>query len=526
MYEILFPQAFMTIFLRLQAKALFANELPKLVKEYASYNLYNLRDYLNTAYEESEIENKPYLASDWFYAYILNWNLKAFKDSLQWYIFDPSLSRLIYEIKGTFDWSMGLGWLSWASTSAYINNLVVKPLEQYIKEKYRPDDLSKSDYEDALRYLLVSVKEYEEFLAKQGLPDNKIRILKRRLAYELFNSHLKTLLHYNIVDTASVYNLLRELGIDDDNATKLLLSAFKTPSESKILDWYKQNVIAKGKALEWLQYLGYSRELAEFILTHISKEKSTKDRDLTKSDIKQMYIRGIITQDQARDFLIKLGYDENEAQLLLELWKTELTNREKTLTYSQIKQLYLNNLIGREEAIKYLNELGYSPNDIEYILKLWDLEKQKRHLKLNLSVIHQAYRYNVISEQEAVQYLQQLGYSQQAIQLYIKIWNEEKKKEPKKPSASFILRLFSYGIITAQEAVNKLVELGYDVQTAQLYVELYERMKAKTGTKLTTSQILRAYKKGVIPEDLAYHLLLLKGYQDWEAQILIALYSK
>ena len=88
-----------------------------------------------------------------------------------------------------------------------------------------------------------------------------------------------------------------------------------------ILTGFKQGHLTEDEARTQLKELKISDEVIErkikLVLMSKKIEEKERTRDLSKSDILKLFRLGIITESEAKDFLMRLGYDEEEAELLI-----------------------------------------------------------------------------------------------------------------------------------------------------------------------------------------------------------------
>ena len=99
------------------------------------------------------------------------------------------------------------------------------------------------------------------------------------------------------------------------------------------------------------------------------------DRDLTKADILRMYRDRLLSQVDAHDMLIELGYGEDEAGYLLDLYAQSTATKTKDLTVAQVKSLYQLGIRTKAQVTPFLEKFGYDKDEIMALYDLWDWEK-------------------------------------------------------------------------------------------------------------------------------------------------------
>lgn len=386
----------------------------------------------------------------------------------------------VAQLMNAWNWGLGFGWLTWIALSSTFQYIIARPIEDYYLWKFRPKDLTAAQYITLFLRGYISKEELKEALARQGYPDEAIdRLIKYRERL-LTLSELQNALKYNLID--------------------------------------------EEKFREELRKLGYPKEYIDLLVRLTRVSKIEKERDLTKSEILRLYSLKIIDRDEAKSLLMKLGYSEHEAELLLDIEDYKETSKIKHLTYSQIRRLYFRGIIDKVEATNMLKELHYSDEAIKRILELWEYEKQRTTIKIPLSIIKLAYLYGVLDKDKVEEILKKMGYADNVIQIYLGVWDREKERRTRTLTASQIVNFYKYKVISKDEALQLLEQKGYSRESAELMLEYANLKPSPRRIRLTRTDIINALKKKVIDEDTARYLLNLLGYSDEEIDILINTY--
>lgn len=286
-----------------------------------------------------------------------------------------------------------------------------------------------------------------------------------------------------------------------------------------------EGYITPEEGLRQLQQLGISPEKARALIHYAEVRYKVEHRErLTKSDIKAMFTHGLIDANEAVNLLVRLGYNINVAKALIQIWKADYMDKVKELSVSQILSAYREGLISKQEAVRMLEALRYPP---EYVNLLLQLEDQKLHeelTKLEVKEVLTELRYGVIDAENAVRRLTQLGVQPEKAELLVKIELIRIKAEThEKLTKSDIKLLFDEGLINADTARQLLVKLGYIDQVAAMIVQAWENELGTKAKELTTSQVLQLYKSGLITKQEALSMLTQLGYSERSAALLIQL---
>lgn len=223
-------------------------------------------------------------------------------------------------------------------------------------------DLTKADYTKAYQLGFISQADYETKLAALTYDAAEIDLLVK-----IADSGKKTALsssckHLPLADYELAYN----------NGLLTL---------NQVLERMTGEYCEADIALE--------KQLLE--LTSLVSDAPTRERDLTVSQITQIYVDGDITKPQLTEYLTQLGYDDQE-----QTWLVSLANikagiaaakssgvsgsaaiiREKDLTRSDWMTEFVHNRITQAEFEAGLTSLKYDKNEVAKIVDLANIKKK------------------------------------------------------------------------------------------------------------------------------------------------------
>jgi hypothetical protein len=180
-----------------------------------------------------------------------------------------------------------------------------------------------------------------------------------------------------ILNRDQVKRAYRDLGYSEENAEYLtrFTEALNTEdvkelSKSEILIAYNDRMLPRGEAAEMLRSLGYSPESVEILLSiqDYHREKSLRDRRV--SVIHTRFMRQVIDEHQARIELTTLALPGEEIDYYLETWSAEREAKGETLGLADLKAAYQRGVISKEEFEARLRRLGYNEEDTTILLQI------------------------------------------------------------------------------------------------------------------------------------------------------------
>lgn len=373
----------------------------------------------------------------------------------------------------------GLNWMTWTMLSEMIRNNLNIPMERYYNYKYRPTRMSLSQLMDA--YASGLKKEYP-------------------VRYEM-----------------------QQLGWRDEDIDIFLKLATKRLSLSMLLDAYAKNVITENELAERLRLLGYSAEDAEIIMKTYVEQKQEETRRIYLSKMEKAFKEGLIEEAKYRQYLAELGYAEDDINLMIQLAKLDMEEKVRSVTKSQLDKAYKEQVIDEVQYRKEMLELGYTEDAIQMYLKTMDAELKPKFRQINVNTLKEAYKKAVISEGQFKAKMRELGYKPEDVDIIIKTMKETGEKVEKQPSISALMSAVRKGIITPVEMKKQLMQIGYSEEVASMYVRLATAKEEKKTRTLSKSEILKAFKKGLMDVEDAISRLMQLGYSPDDAELLLVM---
>lgn len=270
-----------------------------------------------------------------------------------------------------------------------------------------------------------------------------------------------------------------------------------------------------------LKEIGIKPEVAEKVVKKLYKLPSL-------AEIRRAVKNGLISEEYARELLILQGYKPEFAELLLKDVRAEKIENERNLTKSDILRAFEYGIIREEQAREFLKSLGYDLNEIEILIELSKKRIALRNIDkgrdLAKNDIINAYINDVISKAEALNLLTQIGYERSEAEILLSIAdkrkgakNVEKKREL---ARSDIVKAYKQGLISREEAINMIKSLGFSEEDAELILKIgtYEKPKER---RLTLSELRRLYNDGLITFNEYRQALIALGYSEEDVDLII-----
>jgi hypothetical protein len=191
---------------------------------------------------------------------------------------------------------------------------------------------------------------------------------------------------------------------------------------------------------------------------------------------------GVISPAQAAKLLAEDGYSKETTDMLIRLGTIRSTGPYRQLMASQVAKLYADRIMSHTAAIDHLVKLHYQPQTAEIILNLADHERDQRIRDSTLRTLQAHFVAHRTSVTEATADLIALGYPHDTVTLYINAWKIERLAVIRQLTPAQILKAVKLGLLVPREQLTqaqweaknhdaghyRLTQLGYSGDDAEL----------------------------------------------------------
>jgi len=268
---------------------------------------------------------------------------------------------------------------------------------------------------------------------------------------------------------------------------------------------YEHDVWTEEQFRQALKDLGYTDEAIEAYLEQSKKRKEERlpePKRLSEAKLEDLAFYGIITEAEWKAGLIALGYTETDADKLIRLAKEEWARKEekparRRLSESDVIDAYEFGLYGIYADEDYYRQAGYPADKIrwyaEHSVEKWYLDAgyspedarllaRLVYLKYEVPKLRTLYRNGWINKQQLIKGLEELGIPEprrtEMAMNFIKAEQPERLRAERDLTKSEIIKGVKSGVITPQQAVALLVDLGYDEWEAWYLLAIYKVVEA------------------------------------------------
>ena len=253
------------------------------------------------------------------------------------------------------------------------------------------------------------------------------------------------------------------------------------PTRVDVRRWWDMRTIDEPRLRQLYQGMGYEdQNLEDYVLW----TKVFTDAPVLFA----RWSKGWITLDDVRGQLIGLGMPASRVDAFIqekvEAEKPERTSKERDITKTDIYKGVKQERITRGQGLELLQDLGYDPDEADYLLSINIPEDQVESIKenrlLSKAEILAGLREELITEDVARTRLGELRYSAVDITLILDIFKAaiDPPEDPKLREASKadIVKAVKKGLIDREEGYLRLIDIGFEPTAADfiLFVNVEE----------------------------------------------------
>lgn len=275
-----------------------------------------------------------------------------------------------------------------------------------------------ADAVDAVVENQIPYADGENYAYQNGLDTAAFKILVNTRGNPPSPSELADMVRRGIIPTAGKGPdvLSFEQGISEGATKDKWIPAYEKAMtvlvpEGRITTLLRAGVIDRPTAISWYQLLGYDQTAAEAFATDASDSKTTTDKQLAKSDVVTLYTDQAIDRPTALGMLGNLGYDDDEAEMVLEVADFHQATAIANAAISKVKSYYIARKISDTQVTTALDSLGVPAAQRQSLVASWQIDRTSNVKLLTESQIADAWNYGIMDDNTAIAELEALGYT-------------------------------------------------------------------------------------------------------------------
>lgn len=188
---------------------------------------------------------------------------------------------------------------------------------------------------------------------------------------------------------------------------------------------YETGILSREQFKTAMTDIGYTDERAEGLAKWATDRKLAPQKDLTMSKIEKAFRDGEIDATNFTQRIIDMGYDSEEATLILNLLKRDIEEKEEKDKIDWYILRFKNGLINLDELTKFLDGLGLNEAKKNKLIIQAKNAKASLAKTASKSDLDKWYKQNIIKQETYKARLEALGYEEGDINNYVASINLE-----------------------------------------------------------------------------------------------------
>lgn len=341
--------------------------------------------------------------------------------------------------------------------------------------------LSNDILRDAFLRGKIDEAEFDKGLESLGISDENIKIIKSVLyrippVNDIITMAVREVFSPEIAEKFGQYEDYpqevsqygQQAGISDEWLRRYWAAHWALPSIRDGFEMLHRGVISQDE----LQMLLRAADVMPFWR---SKLTAISYNPLTRVDVRRMYALGVLDEEGVTKAYKDLGYNDINAQLMTEFTVKYTTQSEKELTKTDIINLYKDHGIDTEEALKKLQAIGYTKDNADLLLYKADYEMYRSYKNDIIKYVESGYVAGKLSQGDVISKLGKLDLPSDQINYLINSWDTKRDNKVKTLTLDNLKAFFKSNIINTNELRSELKELGYNEQDVDRFVMLFSK---------------------------------------------------
>lgn len=194
-------------------------------------------------------------------------------------------------------------------------------------------------------------------------------------------------------------------------------------------------------------------------------------RLLDPGQIADAVLYGTITEQVAVEKIMERGYTPEDAAVIASSAVNRKLQVERQGVMTAVVALYEANGISETDATAIASSMGFEPSQTAFILQAAEFRRNEKLVAAALSAVRSKYIGHHIVESEAQAYIDALGLPTSQRDQVLQLWAIERDANVRILTEAQIVKAFNGGLITQDDAMSRLVNMGYSATDAGLLLE-------------------------------------------------------
>lgn len=292
-------------------------------------------------------------------------------------------------------------------------------------------------------------------------------------------------------------------------------TAYNVPALSYLRDMHRMNLLTNEQMREYHADLGYSESDSELFVQVDSVRKVRMRADMSHgwnpAALAKASVNGSLPEDAIKQRMSELGYTTDETKDMLDRAKSDI----KSTVVSRARSRVLSGTIkvvgdgiavgtmSDSDGIALLNAIGWDSETAETIVKIEHARATTARVKHVINHLRGAFLRGEVDQSYVEYELILLGVQSNAISQYVAAWQLEQTPSRKRRTASQITQDVADGNLSVSTASVMLENLGYEDADVRLYLADARQKTVQGEAALSAANALAGRSRSAALADLA-----------------------
>lgn len=278
-------------------------------------------------------------------------------------------------------------------------------------ERLRYAPMSTADAVRAVVQNYLSDDDGKKIAEQNGLEPEHWETLREAFGRPLSHEQMMQLYYRGKVTIEQVHQAFRESDLKDKYINQATELGVKLPALFETVNLYKNGSLSAPLASRILLEQGYQKDIVDYIVKSAGTEKPATPKHMTTAELEQMYQDGLLSEDQVKARMVKLGYSKDDADALVTLVDAKLASHVASTEITKVGKKFQQETIDATQAEKDLTHMGVSSANAKRIINLWKLEQEATVKQLTPSQVLRMLKAGLLDRDQAHKRLVKDGYS-------------------------------------------------------------------------------------------------------------------
>lgn len=278
-------------------------------------------------------------------------------------------------------------------------------------EALRFEPISVADAVNAVVQNHLTDAQGEAISQQNGLAPGQFGILRETAGEPLSRTEMSELVNRGQATEADFVQAMRESRVKD----KYIPFAFEL--RRRIIPIFtlqkalKAGAVDHATAITIAMESGYSKRDAEIIVSGGAADKLLSYKNKVVSAIETAFEDNTIPRADAVTLITGMGYEKSEADFILQAAEFRQSARIVAQVSAAVRGRYIQRHISRQQASNDLDAIGIPASQRDFMLGLWDIEREANTRHLTEAQVVKAVHKQLITETDGQARLVAMGYS-------------------------------------------------------------------------------------------------------------------